>query len=125
MCQFVAAGGWLAEVGEQNSWIEADFGRIVGIEYIATQSRVNGHARIATYTLSYSSDGLHYDSIRDDVNGDVMVFTGNAHQHATDITENQLPSCLTTRHFRLTALTYGSATRAGLRWEVYSCTYVT
>ena len=55
-------GSWCAKSNDGNQWLQVNFGRETTVTKVATQGRNNGAEWVISYSLSYSTDGIHWAS---------------------------------------------------------------
>ncbi|XP_028417633.1 uncharacterized protein LOC114542082, partial [Dendronephthya gigantea] len=109
------AASWSARKNDQDQWIQIDLGKKDVVAAIATQGRRNYNQWVKTYSVSYSSNGEHFDYYK--INGLVREFNGNYDKNS--LVENVLSPTVTTRYVRIHPKTwYG---HISLRIEVYGC----
>ena len=53
-------GAWCAGSNDGNQWLQVNFGRETTVTKVATQGRNNGVNWVRSYSLSYSTDGIHW-----------------------------------------------------------------
>ena len=55
-------GSWCTKTNDGNQWLQVNFGRETTVTKVATQGRNNGGEWVISYSLSYSTDGIHWAS---------------------------------------------------------------
>ena len=93
-------GGWCANFGQQNHWVQIDAPKEVFWNKIETKAR--GSWWVKNYNLKYSNDGATWN----DYPGG--TFTGNS--DSTSIKANVLEEPINARMIRICPLTYSSHT---------------
>jgi hypothetical protein len=64
-------GAWIAATDDTNPWLQVNFKSNVTVRGITTQGRSDKGEWVTTYEVSYSIDGMNFDTYED--NGQVKV----------------------------------------------------
>ena len=78
-------GAWSAKTNDDFQWLQVDLSSITVVKGIATQGRQDSDQWVTGYTLSYSSNGSHFDGYEGG-----KIFTGNSDRD-TIVKHNLLP----------------------------------
>ncbi|KAA0707578.1 Contactin-associated protein-like 5 [Triplophysa tibetana] len=136
-------GGWSPNREDHQPWLQLDLRDRLKVTAIATQGRWGSSDWVSRYQLQYSDSGRTWRPYRqEDViwrrkpshrgarlcQGELPcqleqmpTFTGNT--DADTVVQHKLPHSIRTRYLRLPPLEKSPKGEAGLRLEVYGCTY--
>ncbi|XP_042350585.1 contactin-associated protein-like 5 [Plectropomus leopardus] len=113
------AGGWSPRVTDWEPWLQVDLGDRMEVTAVATQGRYDSLDWVTRYLLLYSDTGQAWREYREkDAGG---MFVGNVNSEV--IVQNKLPHSVRTRFLRFIPLDWNPGGWAGLRVEVYGCSY--
>ena len=59
-------GSWIARTNDVNQWFEIDFGSWIKISAIETQGRQDANQWVKTYSVSFSYDGVFYQTVNNE-----------------------------------------------------------
>ncbi|XP_056591110.1 contactin-associated protein-like 5 isoform X1 [Triplophysa dalaica] len=112
-------GGWSPNREDRQPWLQLDLRDRLKVTAIATQGRWGSYDWVSRYQLQYSDSGRTWRPYRqEDV---IWTFTGNT--DADTVVQHKLPHSIRTRYLRLPPLEKSPKGEAGLRLEVFGCTY--
>ena len=59
-------GSWAAGANNENQWFQVDLGKWTKISAVATQGRQDADQWVKTYSLSFSYDGVFWETINNE-----------------------------------------------------------
>ena len=61
-------GSWAAGTNDVNQWFQVDFGDWTKISAVATQGREDADQWVKTYSVSFSYDGIFWETVKNEHN---------------------------------------------------------
>ncbi|KAL9958573.1 hypothetical protein ACROYT_G035603 [Oculina patagonica] len=108
-------GAWSAGPLNPHQWLQVDFVRMVTLGQVATQGRPEYAQWVASYSLSYSMNGIDHEMYEQD--GSVKIFNANSDQNT--IVYNLINPIILARYIRVLPKTWHG--HISMRVEFYEC----
>ncbi|XP_038066087.1 adipocyte enhancer-binding protein 1-like [Patiria miniata] len=117
--QFRGITGWCKAKGDNDPWIQVEFGRYMIITGVITQGRATDRYQqwVKKFTVSYSDAGQEWTGVTDGRSGIQMTFTGNSDKYTP--VNSTFPEPVRARFLRIEPKAWNQV--CCMRFEVVGC----
>ncbi|XP_068671097.1 uncharacterized protein [Montipora foliosa] len=109
-------GSWISGRNNLDQWFQVDFGSWTKVRGVSTQGRQDAGQWVGKYSLSFSYDGIFYQTVNDET-GLKKIFNANSDQYS--VVRNTLDTPIITRYIRIQPETWNAY--IAMRTEFYGC----